>query len=304
MDREKLRRQFERRRTNYNRLNLAVQQILSSQLARREVPVSEVTGRIKSFDSLYQKVERKGYTHPFEEVHDICGVRVVCLVLSDLEVLEEVIESAFVVTQLDQKVKNKADFEFGYLSNHYVVQLREPPSNASHNAMLSLSCEIQTRTLAMDTWAKISHFLDYKQAEDIPKSLRRDFFALSGLLYVADVHFDRLNEERDRNKSEVAMMTENELQLANVDLDLDSLTAFLNAYYPNVPPASTIYYSELLADLLEGGYQTLSHLRMALSEGSTGGQDDSKLDPFALHMGAPGLVRERLKLHRHEEEAQ
>ncbi|MBI4489516.1 MAG: hypothetical protein HY694_10565 [Deltaproteobacteria bacterium] len=55
--------------------------------------------------------------------------------------------------------------------------------------------EIQIRTIAQDAWASISHYLDYKKESDIPAQLRRDFYALSGLFYVADRHFAMLKKE-------------------------------------------------------------------------------------------------------------
>ena len=54
--------------------------------------------------------------------------------------------------------------------------------------------EIQVRTIAQDAWASVSYHLDYKKEETIPVELRRDFYALSGLFYIADQHFKILRD--------------------------------------------------------------------------------------------------------------
>jgi ppGpp synthetase/RelA/SpoT-type nucleotidyltranferase len=53
-----------------------------------------------------------------------------------------------------------------------------------------LKAEIQIRTIAMDAWSNVSHYLEYKTPEAAPSSLRKDFYALSALFYLADTHFE------------------------------------------------------------------------------------------------------------------
>jgi ppGpp synthetase/RelA/SpoT-type nucleotidyltranferase len=296
MDKDMLWRQYQRKLGTYNRLVDAVKGTLADRLSSCHLRISDVSGRVKSFDSFYEKALRKQYTHPFLDVRDICGVRVVCLVLSDLMPLQEVIESSFIVIESDQKVSNRPDDELGYMSNHYIVRLSDASEHTTSKSMLGLTCEIQTRTLAMDSWAKISHYLDYKQEDDIPKALRREFYALSGLLYVADIHFDRIAEERDRKRNEIAQLAESKSELTDVELDLDSLTTFLGSHFPEIAPANTVYYSELLADLLQHGYQTLGQLKSALSAKEPDRQKRHAVDLFLAQMGPVGIVRQMLEL--------
>lgn len=45
---------------------------------------------------------------------------------------------------------------------------------------------------------EVASFLDYKKSSTIPKQLKRDFHALSGLFYVADTHFSFLKQSQTR----------------------------------------------------------------------------------------------------------
>ena len=57
--------------------------------------------------------------------------------------------------------------------------------------------EIQVRTIAQDAWDSVSHYLDYKN-NSIRDELKRDFYALSGLFYVADTHFSFIKQDKMR----------------------------------------------------------------------------------------------------------
>ena len=54
--------------------------------------------------------------------------------------------------------------------------------------------EIQIRTITQDAWASISHYLDYKNEISIADELKKDFYALSGLFYIADTQFNKIQE--------------------------------------------------------------------------------------------------------------
>ena len=121
------------------------------------------------------------------------GFRVVCLFLSDLKEIEQIICQEFEVFEKDDKVNDTELNIFGYMSLHLKAY-----SHFSADDVSKMSFEIQVRTIAQDAWASISHYLDYKKESAIPKQLKRDFHALSGLFYVADTHFSLLQKEQNQ----------------------------------------------------------------------------------------------------------
>ena len=66
-----------------------------------------------------------------------------------------------------------------------VAIMRAEYSGPRYDNIAVLPFEIQVRTIAMDAWANVSHHLDYKSDKDVPAELRKDFYALSGLFYLA-----------------------------------------------------------------------------------------------------------------------
>lgn len=172
--------------------------ILQKEISRNKIKIHSFTHRIKAFDSFLDKVRRKNITDPFKNIHDLVGLRIVCLFLPDLELMGNIIHREFDVFEADDKVDNSELDIFGYMSLHYKAKLKVNSSSQGLNAIQETPFEIQVRTIAQDAWASISHYLDYKQESFLPAQLRRDFYALSGLFYVADTHFAILRQEQSK----------------------------------------------------------------------------------------------------------
>jgi putative GTP pyrophosphokinase len=95
--------------------------------------------------------------------------------------------------------------------------------------------------------------------------LRRDFYALSGLFYVADKHFENVfaNALAVQQDAEDRLETEP----AAVDLNLDSLAAFLHSTFPDRKHAPRESVAELADELLRFGHASLSDVERTLSSG-------------------------------------
>ena len=113
------------------------------------------------------------------------------------------------------------------MSDHYIVRLPERLRDKRYKAIRLLKCEIQVRTVSMHAWATISHHLDYKQEVDIPSEFKNDFYALSGVFYVADSFFEQIREARE--KSIRTLRKSIELNQFSLDEEMhhDSLKAYL-----------------------------------------------------------------------------
>ena len=161
MDVKALRKEYEERYERLERLKDEVIYALAKELESQQVAIHEISGRVKTFDSFIEKARRKESDNPFETILDICGVRIICLFLSDLQRIGDIIEARYTIHEKDDKIYTKPD-AFGYLSVHYIGGLLTTVSGPRYDDLKELKFEIQLRTIAMHSWATISHYLDYK----------------------------------------------------------------------------------------------------------------------------------------------
>ena len=187
---EDLKLKYEQLAPKLDKLKHEVIYILEQKIKSSGIPIHMISGRIKTLDSLNAKAKRLDIQSPLDDIGDICGVRIICLFLSDVSRLGEIIDRFFHVLRIDDKAASKAEDQFGYLSVHCICRLPDSCTGPRYDDIKELRFEVQLRTIAMHSWATISHYLDYKSAQAIPSELRKDFHALSGLFYVADSHFE------------------------------------------------------------------------------------------------------------------
>jgi len=197
LDKRAIIEEYNKKVVIYNNFAKHLDNYLKRLVKQNKIKVHSITFRIKTLDSFLDKVQRKNPTNPFEEIHDIIGFRIICLFLSDIETIGNLIKKEFIVLNEDNKIFNTEPSLFGYMSLHFKVKIK---SNDNEN-FNKIPFEIQVRTITQDAWASISHHLDYKKKTDIPEELKKDFQALSGLFYVADTHFFLIKQELSKRFS-------------------------------------------------------------------------------------------------------
>ena len=145
--------------TKFNVLN----EELSLQYDRN--PIESIRTRLKSVDSIAEKLTRKGISLPLnveriqEEIHDIAGVRVICSYPSDIYMLSEAFlrqDDIFLVERKDYIQNPKPN---GYRSLHLIVEV----PIFLHNRKKLMKVEVQFRTISMDWWASLEHKIRYKK---------------------------------------------------------------------------------------------------------------------------------------------
>jgi ppGpp synthetase/RelA/SpoT-type nucleotidyltranferase len=177
--------------------------MLDSEIKRKKIRIHSITHRIKRFDSFRDKVREKSVRNPFTEIHDIVGLRVICLFLSDIEIVKGTIKGIFETIKEESKIDAASPDIFGYMAVHLDVKLKEKsPSNPNLGIVRDIPFEVQIKTIAQDAWASVSHNLDYKHIDPLPVDFKRDLYALSGLFYVADTHFEMLKKRQSDHLTE------------------------------------------------------------------------------------------------------
>ncbi|OAT74547.1 GTP pyrophosphokinase [Parageobacillus thermoglucosidasius] len=248
----------------YEELEKEVVHILDKQLKKENIKIHSITSRIKTKESLAEKIERKQYENPIEEITDIVGVRVVCLFISDIDRIGQCIKANFEIIDEENKINGHDISAFGYMSAHFIAKLKNEYTGPRYDHIKDMIFEIQVRTISMDAWANISHYLDYKSENDIPKELKRDFYALSGLFYVADTHFEMFVKSSEHFRKETADiisdMLKNEETHKNVDINFDSLKTYLLQKFPDREHLSDKSVSTLVDELINAGYTKITEI--------------------------------------------
>ncbi len=126
-------------------------------------PIESIKTRIKSFDSIIRKLERRNNPMTLESIeeniYDIAGVRVICSFVDDIYMLADCLLSQDDITLIEKKDYIKNPKESGYRSLHLIVQV--PVFLENEKKMMYV--EVQLRTIAMDFWASLEHKLRYKK---------------------------------------------------------------------------------------------------------------------------------------------
>lgn len=269
MDLEDIKREFNKKTHTYAQLQDEALFILEPAITNAEIKIHSIVKRIKTLDSFLNKIQRKQLDKPFESITDVVGIRVICLFLSDIERIGQIIRNCFTVQSEDNKIEGAEVTSFGYMSMHFIVTMKATHSGPRYDPIAKLPFEIQVRTIAMDAWANVSHYLDYKNDKDVPTDLRRDFYALSGLFYVADRHFEMFFLSRQETQEKLVELFQERPSVSQFiqEINLDSLTAYLHSKYPDRKQASANDVSQMVELLVRAGYRTIDDVEKRINEG-------------------------------------
>ena len=257
---------YRRNEAFYHRLLAEVNFVIDQALKSMDIRIHSHGGRVKELSHALEKIQRKGYLKPTTELEDIVGYRVVCLFASDLDRISDIVKSNFVVIEEESRISGVPDpASFGYMSDHYICKLGSGYSGARYDSLGDIRFEVQCTTILMDAWANVSHYLDYKGNASIPEHLRRDFYALSGLFYVADKHFELFFGTAADSANRVLS------KAASGELDDDSVNAetvqaLLQQLYPARRKSNLSAVSEFVEEIVPAGYTSIKELETKLQD--------------------------------------
>lgn len=134
-------------------------------------PIESVSSRIKSPDSVLEKIQRKGCTYSPEDlaihVRDIAGIRVTCSFVKDIYHIRDLLLQQRDITLIDERDYVAHPKSNGYSSLHLIVTVPVFLSDGPKDVMV----EVQIRTIAMDFWASLEHKIYYKYRGKVPVQL-------------------------------------------------------------------------------------------------------------------------------------
>jgi len=224
--------------SKYDRLGKNLVEAISSFLIDEGIPFVSVNYRIKTFDSFFEKIDRKNYKIPFEEIEDFCGLRIICYYASDITKIESIIKRELNELNSEDKADSLGLKEFAYRSVHKIAKIKDDwTATPNYRGLNDLKIEIQIRTILMHAWAEIEHKLNYKSDAQVPSTFQRKLFRLSAKFEEADEQFEELRNGINDYRKTIIEKTNIENRFdVHQDFNLDSFTAFLNYHFPESQP--------------------------------------------------------------------
>ncbi len=158
-------------------------------------PIEHVSSRVKTADSLIDKLVRRGVDPTFdsirEHITDIAGMRVTTSFVKDAYRLFDLLTQ-----QDDIAVRIVKDYiaepkPNGYKSLHVIVEV---PVFLS-TGRVDVAVEVQFRTIAMDFWASLEHNIYYKYDGAVPEGLLSELKDAADSAAALDARMERLHGE-------------------------------------------------------------------------------------------------------------
>lgn len=156
-------------------------------------PIHHMECRLKSPQSLFEKLERKGLEIEIASIYqitDMAGIRVICNYIDDVYAV-----ASLLLKQDDIKLIRRRDYikepkESGYRSLHLVVEI--PVFLSDKTEMVPV--EIQLRTIAMDTWASLEHELKYKRSGGITPEMEEELKDCANAMAEVDRRMEEIHK--------------------------------------------------------------------------------------------------------------
>ena len=158
-------------------------------------PIESIQHRIKSMQSIQDKMNRKGISITLENImtnlYDIAGVRVICSFKDDVYKI-----ASFLMRQDDIMLIKMKDYienpkPNGYRSLHLILTI----DVCFEERKAQVPIELQLRTIAMDFWASLEHQLRYKKNFALVENADRDLKTCADTMADADERMQRLATE-------------------------------------------------------------------------------------------------------------
>ena len=155
-------------------------------------PIEFVVGRVKTVDSIKEKMTRRVIAPDVIEndMQDIAGIRIMCQFVDDIYRVVDLIHQ-----RQDMQVIEERDYiqnakPSGYRSYHMVIEY----SVFLPDGPKKIIAEIQIRTLAMNFWATVEHTLNYKYQGKYPEDISKRLKSTAEAAYKLDEEMSSIKD--------------------------------------------------------------------------------------------------------------
>lgn len=158
-------------------------------------PIEHVSSRVKSPDSLVEKIQRRGIDPDFDSVRahitDIAGIRITCSFVNDVYRLFDLLSAQDDITVREVEDYIATPKGNGYKSLHAILEV---PVYLS-TGRVDVPVEVQFRTIAMDFWASLEHKIYYKYERQVPDNLLGQLKDAADAAAELDARMTRLHQQ-------------------------------------------------------------------------------------------------------------
>mgnify|MGYP000976160887 CR=1 FL=1 len=158
-------------------------------------PIEHVSSRVKSPDSLVEKIQRRGIDPDFDSVRahitDVAGIRITCSFVNDVYRLFDLLSAQDDITVREVEDYIATPKGNGYKSLHAILEV---PVYLS-TGRVDVPVEVQFRTIAMDFWASLEHKIYYKYERQVPDGLLGQLKDAADAAAELDARMTRLHQQ-------------------------------------------------------------------------------------------------------------
>jgi ppGpp synthetase/RelA/SpoT-type nucleotidyltranferase len=214
---------FFKEKIRYERLGEFIIRLIRNDPSAPKKHFHTITYRLKDEARLIEKIDRENKRLPGkastitpknfkDRIGDLLGVRLVCLRLADIKIIEAYLEILvhekilkFIKEPLQKRsfilpvdpgeaIKDSPDLMYsGYSSIHYQISLGE--DSGAPDELKNLQAEFQLRTILEEAWGEIDHKYRYsycRSGVDLPEYIHSGFYNLSAYLQAAAMQAEYL----------------------------------------------------------------------------------------------------------------
>ena len=210
------------------RLTHTVVSLTQNMLTARKIEFLSIDGRTKTLQGALEKIERKQYRNPTDQLTDISGIRIVTFLESQVENVAKVIRELFEVDERNSLDRSKilGSDKIGYRSTHFVCSLSSDRERLpEYESLGNLKFEIQVRTVLQHGWAELAHDRSFKFGPGLPTHIQRKLNLYSGMLEVVDEGFDAIARDIDAYSASLSGKTLD--QISNEEISRLTLEKYL-----------------------------------------------------------------------------
>jgi putative GTP pyrophosphokinase len=163
--------------------------------------IDRVGARAKGLDRFVAKAAKAledggaKYEHPFEQIQDLVGARIVVFYKQDVDVVAEMVERYY--RRIERKdLIPESEAEFGYFGKHFILAVpQDVVDDGADRDKTPKFFELQVKTLFQHAWSEANHDLAYKPGEPLTPLQKRQVAFTAAQAWGADQIFGQLNTE-------------------------------------------------------------------------------------------------------------
>ena len=161
--------------------------------------INTVTSRIKTPQSILNKMQRKkyalNYKNMIDSINDIAGVRVVCPLKSDIKKIKRLLKEIPDIDIIEEKDYIRKKKKSGYSGYHLIMEI--PVNYKEHDILVKV--ELQIRTMAMDFWATVEHKARYKTKNKLSFFDSKKLSLYAKILNLMDNKIVKIYQKQQKN---------------------------------------------------------------------------------------------------------